>query len=106
MSRSTTWPYAASGPETPYPWSSRGITYEAEGYVHCASASQLAGIVDRYYGDRALDDLVLLELDLDRVQRPVVVEDLGSGEPFPHLYAPLTRSLVRAEHPVDELLGR
>lgn len=88
-----------------YPWSTRGITYDAEGYVHCSFAHQFAGIRGRYYADLSNDHLVALELDLEQVQSLVVVEDLGSGQPFPHLYAPLIRSLVRAEHPVGPMLG-
>lgn len=91
-------------PGQAYPWSTRGVTYDAEGYVHCSFARQLAGIRGGYYADLANEDLIALELDRDRTAGLVVVEDLGSGR-FPHLYAPLQPSLVRASHPAAELLG-
>ncbi len=89
----------------PYPWSTRGITYDAEGYVHCCFARQVGGIRTGYYADLSDEELLVLELDLSRVHGLIVVEDLGSGQPFPHLYAPLSSSLVRAEHLVGALLG-
>lgn len=88
-----------------YPWSTRGITYDAEGYVHCSFARQIAGIRQGYYSDLSDDELRVLELDPARVPGLIVVEDLGSGQPFPHLYAPLSRSLVRAEHALGAVLG-
>ena len=53
-----------------YPWSTRGVSYDAEGYVHCSFAGQLAGIRTRYYADLADEELLVLELDLDRARGP------------------------------------
>ena len=36
-----------------YPWSTRGVSYDAEGYVHCSFAGQFAGVRNRYYADLA-----------------------------------------------------
>ncbi len=74
-----------------YPWSSHGTGFEAEGFVHLAYRRQVRGVLGRYFSRFEPQDLVLLELDPARA-RPVVEE--GSTEAFPHLYAPLTRSLV------------
>ena len=82
-----------------YPWSTRGVSYDAEGYVHCSFAGQVAGVRKRYYADLADEELQVLELDLDRARDLLVVEDLGTGEPYPHLYAPLTPALVRGVAP-------
>jgi 2-haloacid dehalogenase len=81
-----------------YPWSSRRATYEAEGFVHASFAEQTAGTRRRYYGDLPDADLVVLELDPDRLSVPVVVEDLGAGA-YPHLYGPLPVAEVRAVRP-------
>lgn len=83
-----------------YPWSTRGVTYDAEGYVHCSFPAQVAGVRARYYGDLPDEDLLLLELDLSVAAPLLVAEDLGVGEPYPHLYAPLTADLVRAVAPL------
>lgn len=71
-----------------YPWSTRGITYDAEGFVHCSFAHQVPEVLARHYADAAPGALVLLELDPAHLPGPVVVEDLGAG-PYPHLFAAL-----------------
>lgn len=80
-----------------YPWSSRNVGYDAEGFVHGSFAEQVDGVRNRYYADLSSADLVLLELDPDAARIPVVVEDAGSGEAFPHLFAPwpVAPSVVR-----------
>lgn len=84
-----------------YPWSSRRATYEAEGFVHASFAEQTAGTRERIYGDLTDAELVVLELDPDRLSVPVVVEDLGAG-PFPHLYGPLPVAEVVRARPYAE----
>ncbi len=80
-----------------YPWSARGVGYEAEGFVHASFAHQLPGVLDRYWADADWSDLVLLELDTDRA--PIVLEAPGpDAEPYPHLYAELTPELVAHSH--------
>ncbi len=81
-----------------FPWSSRDLSYDRQGYVHCSFAGQVAGVRERIYADVADEDLVLLELDPARLDEPVVVEDLSAGDAFPHLYAPLPLGRVTAVH--------
>jgi 2-haloacid dehalogenase len=71
-----------------YPWSSRGLGYEAAGFVHASFAEQLPATRRTVYGDLADDDLVVVELDPDRSGLPVVVEE-GADGAYPHLFAPL-----------------
>jgi 2-haloacid dehalogenase len=85
-----------------YPWSSHGTSYEAEGFVHLAYRRQIAGVIDRYFGRFEPEELVLLELDPVRAQ-PVVEE--GTTESFPHLFAPLTASMVVRSIDVHELFN-
>ena len=71
-----------------------------EGYIHCSFAEQVAATAGRFYGDVA--EVVLLQIDPDRLTSPVVVEDLvGSGEPFPHVYGPIDLAAVVAADPTD-----
>lgn len=79
-----------------YPWSSRDLSYDAQGFVHCSFAQQLTEVLDAHCADVAWSELVVLELD--PVGLPVVVEDLGAG-PFPHLYAELEAAMVRHASP-------
>ena len=86
-----------------YTQSTLGLTLEQQGFVHCSSADQVAGVLGRFYAsyDR---DLVLLTLDPSRLASPLVWEvgNPATGEEFPHLYGPVTPDAVvasRVLHP-------
>ncbi|MGO1315520.1 MAG: HAD-IA family hydrolase [Cellulomonadaceae bacterium] len=81
-----------------YRWSTRNQTHDAQGFVHCSFAEQVPGVRGLFYADLPDDDLVVLELDPTRSGTPVVVEDLGAGAAFPHLYGPLLAADVVAVH--------
>jgi len=67
--------------------STRGVSLAEEGYIHCSFAEQVRSTAGRYYGD--LDAVVVLRIDPDLVDSPIVVEHLaGSGVEFPHVYGP------------------
>ncbi|WP_168207524.1 HAD-IA family hydrolase [Microlunatus elymi] len=83
-----------------YYWSTRRITYETQGFVHCSFAHQVAAVRQRAYADLNDDDLVLLRLGPDLDALPVILEDDGSGERYPHLYGDLTPALVAEELPI------
>ncbi len=76
-----------------YPWSSRGLGYDAEGFVHCAFPAQVPQVIANYFTDVAEADQVVLAVPTDRPGWPIVVEDLGAG-PYPHLFAELDPALV------------
>lgn len=82
-----------------YGWSTRGLAFERAGFVHCSFAGQVAATRSAIYSDVAEGDLVLL--GFDPAGLPVVVEDGGDGEEFPHLYAPLplARAVVQRSFP-------
>jgi len=44
---------------------------------------------ERIYADVDDTDLVLLELDLEGMDVPVVVEEFKAGATYPHVYGPL-----------------
>ena len=78
-----------------YPWSTRGLTLDEVGYVHCSHEHQWRGVRDRFYADLADDELVLLVVDESRLSSPVVVERLdGAPDAFPHIYGPLDIAAV------------
>lgn len=85
-----------------YPWSSRGLSYQQAGFVHCSFAGQLAGVRQRFFGDLADADLAVLRLDPARLTGPVLVEELrpehepghGAQGGFPHLFGPLAPRAV------------
>ena len=69
--------------------SSTGIyepaNYELDGFIHCSYVHQLISVLNRFYADA--NDLVLLAVDTDALQCPVIEENLEGGtELFPHIY--------------------
>jgi hypothetical protein len=49
----------------------------AEGFIHCCTAQQVAGVVQRDY--QGHEGLLLLEIDETRVQEPIRWEDLTNA---------------------------
>jgi uncharacterized protein (DUF952 family) len=68
-----------------------------EGFVHCSFREQVVDTASRYYAGR--DDVVLLEIDENRLTSRLVVEPSPStGDLFPHIYGPINRAAVVAVH--------
>jgi 2-haloacid dehalogenase len=86
--------WAAAQQAGEFPWSTRDLSYERQGYVHCSFRSQVDGVRGYVYADVDDADLVLLELDPGQVDVPIIVEDLGAGKAFPHLYGALPLAAV------------
>ena len=73
--------------------STRGVELAQEGYIHCGTAEQWPGVVERYYADATA--LLLLHVDESKLAAPVVYEQLGAApEPFPHVYGPIPLAAV------------
>jgi glutathione S-transferase len=75
-----------------YRVSSLGKLLDDEGFIHLSFAHQVKGVADAFY--RGMIDLVLLELDPERLGAPVVIE---SG--FPHLYGQIDVEAVKLARP-------
>jgi glutathione S-transferase len=84
-----------------YPYSTRQMSYELVGFVHCAHREQLDGVANRFYADCprlyvvVLDTETLIGLGLRIIEEPAVER---ATELFPHLYGPLPLAAVRAVH--------
>ena len=74
--------------------STRGLTLEEVGYIHCSKPEQIEGVAQRFYAD--LSELLLLEVDPERVESEIVEEPPAPGvsELFPHIYGPLPITAV------------
>lgn len=89
-----------------YCWSTRRVTFEAQGFVHCCTADQVAAVRERSYSDLTDDELVVLQLDPARQSAPVIMEaDPATGQLFPHLYGDLIPAEVTAELPLSAVAG-
>jgi uncharacterized protein (DUF952 family) len=78
-----------------YTTSTRGVTLEEEGYVHASRADQWEGALAAHYAD-VDEPLVLLEIDTDLLDVPVVEEAPAPGltETFPHVYGAIPTAAV------------
>ncbi len=68
---------------------------DSEGFIHCSTPAQVLGPANAlYHGQRGL---VLLCINSERVQAPIVYEDCyETGQLFPHVYGPLNLEAVTA----------
>ena len=88
-----------------YAISTRGRTLAEEGFIHASRGDQWQGVRERYYAD--LDEpLVLLSIDTDLLQSPVVDEAVpGSDETFHHIFGPIQVAAVTHVLPLEALPG-
>lgn len=76
---------------------------EEEGFIHCSTMAQVFGVANVFYLDET-DEVLLLELDSERIQAEVRYEapshprepnDAGAAENlFPHIYGKLNLDAV------------
>lgn len=78
-----------------YTTSTLGRSLAEEGFIHASRADQWTGVRDRFYAD-VTEPLVLLEIDTDLLDVPVVEEPPAPGveETFPHIYGRLPVTAV------------
>lgn len=77
-----------------YRMSTRGMTLDEVGFIHCSTREQMVDTANRFYGD--LDQLVVLTIDPGLVPSPIVLEPPAPGVDalFPHIYGPLPIAAV------------
>ena len=93
--------WAAAQEAGSYTTSTRGISLEQEGYIHCSEAHQVEGVRARFFDD--LDDVVLLEIDTDVLTSPWRSEQLpGVDQPYPHVYGPVDLAAVVDVRPLTQ----
>jgi len=79
--------------EGEYRMSTRGVTLEQDGFIHCSLRHQLRAVAELFYGDA--NDLVVLVIDSEQVPADIRYEVPAPGaERYPHIYGPLPVSAV------------
>jgi uncharacterized protein (DUF952 family) len=86
--------WAAAFDAGEYQMSTRDMTLEEVGFIHCSTRDQIEATASRFYAD--VDALVILSIDIERVPAPVVFEPPAPGldELFPHIYGALPIAAV------------
>jgi uncharacterized protein (DUF952 family) len=82
----------------PYDRSTIGRSLADEGLIHCCFPDQVAGVAGLHFAGR--DDLVLLTIDVARLDTEVRVEKpVGTDHAFPHIYGAVPLDAVVEERP-------
>ena len=86
--------WAAAFAAGEYVMSTRGLTLDEVGFIHCSTRDQTEATANRFYAD--LDQLVLLTVDATLVPSEILWEPPAPGldELFPHIYGPLPIAAV------------
>ena len=64
-----------------------------EGFIHCSKDhAQALAVANRLYGGR--QDMLVLEVETERLTSPLKHEPSRSGEIYPHIYGPLNTGAV------------
>ncbi len=68
-------------------------TLATEGFIHCSTEPQVAGVLERYYQGKT--GLVKLKIEKSKIERPLIFELAGSiNEVFPHIHGALNLDAV------------
>ncbi len=71
----------------------RAESLALEGFIHCSrDQAQALAVANRLYA--GCNDLLVLEVDTDRLTSPLKHEPSRSGEVYPHIYGPLNTDAV------------
>ena len=91
--------WAAAFTTGEYRMSTRGVTLEQEGFIHCSTRAQMQDTANRFYGD--VDQLVVLTIDPQLVPSPIRWEPPAPGDDtlFPHIYGPIPIAAVNVATP-------
>lgn len=66
--------------------------FHREGFIHCCTEHQLAGVLDRYFKGKT--GLVLLHLNDLKLEPELKYEASTNEEKFPHVYGAINREAV------------
>jgi len=70
-----------------------------EGFIHCSTEAQVAGVLERYYQGQT--GLIKLKIEKSKVERPLIFELAGSiNEVFPHIHGAINLDAVVEVTPV------
>ena len=68
-------------------------TLATEGFIHCSTEPQVAGVLNRYYQGQT--GLIKLKIEKSKIDRPLIFELASSiNEVFPHIYGALNLNAV------------
>lgn len=86
--------WLAQAPTGSYRVSTRGMSLDEVGFIHCSRSNQIEGVAQLFYSD--LDELLMLEIDEAAIESSIIDEPPAPGvdEMFPHIYGPIPTTAV------------
>ena len=93
LARRSEWEEAGS--TGPY----RAGSLDQEGFIHASrDEEQMLGVANRLFA--GMEDVLVLDVDTDRLTSPVKHEPSRSGEIYPHIYGPIKLDAVVGVRPL------
>ncbi len=65
---------------------------KTEGFIHCCTHQQVAGVLERYF--KGQTNLLLLEIDEAKLESELRFEKSTNDELFPHVYGPINKTAI------------
>ncbi|MBX2896023.1 MAG: DUF952 domain-containing protein [Cyclobacteriaceae bacterium] len=65
---------------------------QTEGFIHCCTQEQVAGVLIRYFKDQT--GLLILTIDEQKLKSELKFEKSTNDELFPHVYGPINKSAI------------
>lgn len=66
--------------------------FDAEGFIHCSTETQLAGVLQRYFAGKT--NLIILHIDETKLTAPLKFEEATNKEFFPHVYGTINKDAI------------
>ena len=63
-----------------------------EKFIHCSEEHQIAGVLQRYFKNQT--NLMILTIDVSRLQPKLKYEMAPIGQYFPHIYGPINKDAI------------
>jgi uncharacterized protein (DUF952 family) len=66
--------------------------FEKEGFIHCSTAAQLSGVLERYFAGK--ENLIILHIEESKLTSPLKYEAATNNELFPHVFGPINKEAI------------
>ncbi len=63
-----------------------------EGFIHCATKTQVAGVLERYFG--GINEITILHLEESLLTSELKYEVATANESFPHIFGKINKEAV------------
>ena len=68
------------------------LSLESEGFIHCATLSQVPGVLERYFV--GVKEITLLHLDENLLKSELKYEIATANEAFPHVFGKINKEAI------------